>query len=129
MYISLDRDKDCHLLHDRPILSTGRPPHDKQNSNCLDYNPNLVMSPGGARRQDWLTDWPAVRCKVTDCSLHCWRTVYCSADTSLQFLLHSPLMSRCKCKGTVVPVLNYASRHEDVLRSGGTAPLIPWCRY
>jgi hypothetical protein len=29
MYILLDIDKDCDLLHDRPVLSTGRMPHDK----------------------------------------------------------------------------------------------------
>jgi len=37
-------------------VSTGRTPHDKQNSNCLHYNQNLVMGPGGARHQDWMTD-------------------------------------------------------------------------
>jgi len=46
MYISLDTDKDCDLLHDRPVLSTGRTPHEKQNRNCLDYDQNPVMSPG-----------------------------------------------------------------------------------
>jgi len=56
MYISLGTDKDCDVLHDRPVLSTGRTPHDKQNRNCLDYNQNLVMSPGGARSQDGLSD-------------------------------------------------------------------------
>jgi len=29
MYILFDTDKDCVLLHDRPILSTGRMPHNK----------------------------------------------------------------------------------------------------
>jgi hypothetical protein len=52
VYILLDTDKDCDLLHDRPFLSTGRTPHDKQNRNCLDYSQNLFMSPGGAQRQD-----------------------------------------------------------------------------
>jgi hypothetical protein len=56
MYISLDTDTDCDLLYDRTFLSTGRTPHEKQNRNCLDYNENLVMSPGGVRCQDWLTD-------------------------------------------------------------------------
>jgi hypothetical protein len=49
MYILLDTDKDFDLLHDRTILSTGRLPHNKQNCNCLDYNQNLVMIPGGAQ--------------------------------------------------------------------------------
>jgi len=56
MYISLDTDKDCDLLHERPVLSTGRTPHDKQNRSCLDHNQNLVMSPGGANCQDGRTD-------------------------------------------------------------------------
>jgi len=56
MYILLNTDKDCDLLQDRPVLSTGRTPHDKQNRSCLDYNQNLVISPRGAQRQDWLTD-------------------------------------------------------------------------
>jgi hypothetical protein len=49
MYILLTQTRIVtHVLHDRPILSTGRMPHDKQNHNCLDYNQNLVMSPGGS---------------------------------------------------------------------------------
>jgi hypothetical protein len=28
----------------------------KKKSNFLDRNQNFVMSPGGAQRQDWLTD-------------------------------------------------------------------------
>jgi hypothetical protein len=32
-------------------------------------------------------------------------------------------------KGKVVPVLNYAPRHEGVLGSGGTAPRILWPRH
>jgi hypothetical protein len=44
--------KDCDTLHDRPILSTGRTPHDKQN-----HDKNLVMSSAGAQRQEaWPTD-------------------------------------------------------------------------
>jgi len=35
MYMSFDTDKDCDLLHDRPVLSSGRTPHDKQNSTVL----------------------------------------------------------------------------------------------
>jgi len=60
MYILLNTDKDCDLLQDRPVLSTGRTPHDKQNRKGLDYNQNLVMSPGGGSTPgwtDWLTDW------------------------------------------------------------------------
>jgi len=52
MYISLYTDKDCVLLHDRPILLTGRTPHGRNTLNCLGYNQNLVTIPGGARRQD-----------------------------------------------------------------------------
>jgi hypothetical protein len=48
--------KEYDLLQDRPVLSTGKTPHDKQNRNCLEYNQNLVMSPRGAQRQDRLTD-------------------------------------------------------------------------
>jgi len=62
--ISLDTDKDCDLLHDRPVLSTGRTPCDKQNRNSLDYSQNLVTSPGGdltPRRTDRLTDRPTDR--------------------------------------------------------------------
>jgi hypothetical protein len=55
IYVSLDTDKDCDLLHVRPVLSTGRTPHDKQNRNFLDYIQNLVTSPGGAQPQR-LTD-------------------------------------------------------------------------
>jgi hypothetical protein len=58
MYICIYRltDKDCDLLQDRPLLSTGRTSHGKQNRNCLDYSQNLVMSPGWVRRQRGLTD-------------------------------------------------------------------------
>jgi len=61
MYISLDTNKDCDLLHNKPVLSTGRTPNEKQNRNWLDYSQNLVMSPRGAQSQDWLT----VSCEVT----------------------------------------------------------------
>jgi len=47
MHISLDTNKDCDLLEDRPVLSTWRMPHDKHKLNCLDYSQNLVTSPGG----------------------------------------------------------------------------------
>jgi len=52
MYLLLDIDMNCDLLHNRPLLLTGRTPHDKQNRNCL----NLVMSLRGAQIQDGLTD-------------------------------------------------------------------------
>jgi hypothetical protein len=42
----------CDLLHDRPVLSSGRTAHDKQNSNCLDCNQNLAMSLRVAQNQD-----------------------------------------------------------------------------
>jgi len=48
-------DKDCDLLWDIPVLSTGRTPHEKQNRNCIDYNENLVMSTGVARHHGGLT--------------------------------------------------------------------------
>jgi len=44
-----------HLLW--PVLSTGKTPHDKRNRNCLGYNQNLFMSPGGVRHQEGLTDY------------------------------------------------------------------------
>jgi len=30
----------------KPVLSTDKMSHDKQNHNCLDHSQNLVMSPG-----------------------------------------------------------------------------------
>jgi hypothetical protein len=60
MYIWLGTDKDCDLLPDRPVLSTGGTPHNKQIRSCLYQNHNLVMSPGRAQRQDELTHWPSV---------------------------------------------------------------------
>jgi hypothetical protein len=50
VYIA-NTDKDCNLLDDRPVLSLGRMPHDKQNRNYLDYSQNP-----GTQRQDGLTD-------------------------------------------------------------------------
>jgi len=47
MYVTLDTDKDCDLLQDRPVLSTRRMFHVKQNRKCLNYNQNLVTSPAG----------------------------------------------------------------------------------
>jgi len=47
MYILLHTDKNCDLLRERPVLSTGETPHDIQN-----YNRNMVTCPGGAQRQD-----------------------------------------------------------------------------
>jgi hypothetical protein len=59
VYIA-NTDKDCDLLHDRPILWRGRKPHDKQNRIChLDYKQNLVMSPRGSQRKNGLTDTPS----------------------------------------------------------------------
>jgi hypothetical protein len=60
VYTSLDTDKDCNLLRDRPVLSAGRTLHDKQNCYCLEYNQNLIMSPRGAQRPDGLTDSQSV---------------------------------------------------------------------
>jgi hypothetical protein len=46
--ISLDTENDCDLLHDtRPLNREVTP---GQNCNCLDYNQNLVMSPGGGSK-------------------------------------------------------------------------------
>jgi hypothetical protein len=56
MYMLLDTEKDCDLLHDRPILSTGRASHDKQNRNCLNYSQKWVTIPGGTQRQDGRTE-------------------------------------------------------------------------
>jgi len=36
---SANTDKDCDLTCDRPVLSSGRTPHDKENRNCPDYSP------------------------------------------------------------------------------------------
>jgi len=48
-----NRDRDCDLLHDRPV----REEAPRQNRNCLlSYSQNLVMSPRGARCQDGLID-------------------------------------------------------------------------
>jgi hypothetical protein len=41
MYKLLDTNNGCDL-YDRPVLSTGRTPHNKQNRNCFDCNQNLV---------------------------------------------------------------------------------------
>jgi hypothetical protein len=55
-------DKDCDLLRERPALSTGRTPHDKQKCNCFDYSQNLIMSPRGPNaKMDLLTDWTTDR--------------------------------------------------------------------
>jgi hypothetical protein len=47
------RTATCYVISSR---KGGRPMRNTQKSSCLDYNQNLVMSPGGARRQDWLKD-------------------------------------------------------------------------
>jgi len=52
-------DKDCGLLYDRPILSSGRTPHDKQNRNCLRLQPKYGLE----SQRDWAprrTDGPSV---------------------------------------------------------------------
>jgi hypothetical protein len=49
MYVYItNTEQDCDLLYDRPMLSSGKAPYEKQNRNCLDYRKNLVMSPRGA---------------------------------------------------------------------------------
>jgi hypothetical protein len=55
VYIA-NTDKHCDLLHDRPVLSSRRTPHVRENRNCTDHSQNLVISPRGAERQDGLTD-------------------------------------------------------------------------
>jgi hypothetical protein len=85
MYISLDTDKDCDLVQARPVPSTGRMPHDKQNRNCLDCNKNLVMSPGGAQRQDGLTDRLPVSYKVTVLLFRKLKQVLTDAFTSTTY--------------------------------------------
>jgi hypothetical protein len=47
MYILLGTDKDCDLLQDKPVLSPGKKPHDKQNHNCLDNNRNVGLDANG----------------------------------------------------------------------------------
>jgi hypothetical protein len=49
--------KECDLLHDRSVLSTDRTLHDKQNSNCIDYDQNLIMSPGRQLQSDSDSKW------------------------------------------------------------------------
>jgi len=51
VYIA-NTDKDCDLLQDRPILSSGRMLHDKHNCNWLDYSQILIMSPRGSQCQE-----------------------------------------------------------------------------
>jgi hypothetical protein len=58
-YVYVARHKDCDLLHDKSVLSSGRTPHDKKQT-VFDYNQNLVKSPGEAQRQDWGTGRPSV---------------------------------------------------------------------
>jgi hypothetical protein len=41
---------------DRPVISSRRGSHDKQNRNCFNYNQNPIMSPRGAQCQDGRTD-------------------------------------------------------------------------
>jgi hypothetical protein len=42
MYI-IKTDKDCDLLQDRPVLPSGKTPHEKQYCNCFNYSQNLVI--------------------------------------------------------------------------------------
>jgi len=57
MYTSLDIDKDCDLLHDRPVLSTWKTPHDKQKQKLSSLQSKSAHESGaGARRQDGPTD-------------------------------------------------------------------------
>jgi hypothetical protein len=80
--------------------------HDKQNSNYLDYNQNLIMRSSTPRWTDWLTDWPTVSCKVTLNLTHC---------------ISSEVVRRTlrKCLNVKVNLFlcffNWAPRHERVL--------------
>jgi len=56
MYIQLDKNKDCEILHDGPVFSKHRTPHSEQKGNCFDHNQNLVRSPGRVQHQDGQTD-------------------------------------------------------------------------
>jgi hypothetical protein len=47
--------KDCDLLHDRPVLSTGRTPHDTKPQ--LSWQPDSGHEPRGAECQDGLNDY------------------------------------------------------------------------
>jgi len=74
--------KDCDLLCDRPVLSSGRMPHDKQNCKCLDYNQNLVMSLYRAQCQDRQADGIG-----RDLTLPLTTKVYCLYVPILEVLL------------------------------------------
>jgi hypothetical protein len=45
---------------DRPVLSSERAPHKKQDRNCQTVINIWSWAPHGARHQDLLTDWPSV---------------------------------------------------------------------
>jgi hypothetical protein len=45
---------------DRPVLSSERAPHKKQNRNCQKKKNIWSQAQDGARYQDLLTDWPSV---------------------------------------------------------------------
>jgi hypothetical protein len=62
MYISLDTDKDCELLLYRPVLSTGRKPHEKTVTVLLQPKSDHEFQKGSMPRR---TDRLTVYCKVT----------------------------------------------------------------
>jgi hypothetical protein len=65
MYISFGTDKDCGLLEDRPVLSTGRTPYDITKPQLSWLQPKSGHeSWKGAQSQDCLTDRPTDRPSV-----------------------------------------------------------------
>jgi hypothetical protein len=59
MYTSLDKDKDCDLLHDRPVLSTGRAPYyDKPATVLTATKVWSWIAEGFDAKTDWLDGWP-----------------------------------------------------------------------
>lgn len=94
MHISLDTDKDCDFVQDRPVLSTGRTPHDEQKRSWLDYNQNLAMSPRWGSTPRW-TDGLTVRCKVTLTLRRCQCDVWCS-DADYKISVKHRLQLRAK---------------------------------
>jgi hypothetical protein len=61
MYIYFtNTDKDCDLLQDRPVLPTGKTPHDKPATVLTKVKILLYVPEGLNAKTDWLTDWLTV---------------------------------------------------------------------
>jgi len=63
MYILLYTGKDCVLLHDRPVSSRGRTPHDKK-AIVLTTTKLWSWVPQGLNNKTGC-DWPTVSCQVS----------------------------------------------------------------